>query len=146
MPILLFQCHLNPGTAFIESPSSDQTLNPVYDDPDTGLELQCIASGHERTIKWTKDGQDMPGDYFTVTNEILTEDGGFAYDQSEALKHTQIWIPPTGTCSDVNMHDGVYKCEAKVKIGEHLSTKCVQYTVSVECKCILSYYFLHLKL
>ena len=124
------------GPAFIEPLGSKEFLTPVFDDPANPLNITCVASGHERTITWTKDDQTFPVELFNRT--VTTISGEFEFLQTQALKHELIWKPPKETCSDVVQHEGSYKCEATTHIREgYTRTDDQTFSVEVLCKCFI---------
>ena len=122
------------GTAYIEEPETHLLVTPTVSGSHHILQLSCTASGHDRVISWTKDGHPLPQDYFTVKEDHLESDGGFRYDQDNALRQTLTWIPPEMDCKMVNKHDGAYRCEASVVIAGEKNTESVYYHVKVQCK------------
>ena len=124
------------GPAFIEQPTSEESFAPVYGDPDKGLTMTCIASGHQRKITWTKGGGSIPEGLFKRPVEEKVTNGPYEYDQEEALKSQLEWTTETNpTCNNVANHSGKYECEAETVIRQgYTRTASESFTVNVTCK------------
>ena len=97
--------------------------------------LKCVASGQERTIRWSKDGgEQIPGNHFTLEETTLRKSEGFKYKQDEALQHVLTWIEGDRRCDEVTRHNRTYTCEATTTIRDIVTKETRKYTVDVKCE------------